>query len=190
MKFCKKPIFVFIVLSNDCIIAISNVRNFVKTNLRNFEIISSLDFCEKHEKVKTPNEKLTAHCARKYTINLLAEMSGMEPHKIAFRVGMTTQNVHTFFDYVFNNSNFDKETGKKISGWSHAFDGKLFGGYPASLDDIKTDRSMIKPFLRCIFGHHDNLDDDIKEMLFASVLRFYKELVTFVRNEPLGECKM
>eukprot|EP00957_Ditylum_brightwellii_P072067 5478091-Ditylum_brightwellii.AAC.1 len=71
-------------------------------------------------------------------------MSGMEPHKIAFWVGMTTHNIHIFFDYVFNNPNFDKETGKKISGCVHAFDGKLFGGHPASLDDVKTQQSKLK----------------------------------------------
>eukprot|EP00957_Ditylum_brightwellii_P149821 11409793-Ditylum_brightwellii.AAC.1 len=68
-----------------------------------------------------------AHCMGKYTVNLPAEMSGMGPHKIAFWVGITKQNIHTSFDYVFNNPNFDKETCKKISGWVHAFDGKLFG---------------------------------------------------------------
>mgnify|MGYP003333702922 CR=1 FL=1 len=137
--------------------------------------------------MKTPNEKLTAHCARKYTINLLAEMSGMEPHKIAFRVGMSTQNIHTFFDYVFNNPNFDKETGKKISGWVHCFDGKIFGGYPATLDDIRTDRARMKLFVKALFGHQTHVDGDVKDLLFASVLQFYDELCTFVRNEPLGE---
>eukprot|EP00957_Ditylum_brightwellii_P044081 3344974-Ditylum_brightwellii.AAC.1 len=71
-------------------------------------------------------------------------MSGMEPHKIVFRVGMATQNMHTFFDYVFNNPNFGKETGKKISGWVHAFNGKFFGGYSATLGDIKTDQGRMK----------------------------------------------
>ena len=33
-------------------------------------------------KVKSPNEKLTAHCVRKYTINLLAKMS--KPTKLHF----------------------------------------------------------------------------------------------------------
>eukprot|EP00957_Ditylum_brightwellii_P079826 6070564-Ditylum_brightwellii.AAC.1 len=86
-------------------------------------------------KVKSPNKKIMAHCTWKYTVNLLAEMSGMEPHKVAFWEGRNMQNIHTFFDYVFNNLNYDKETGKKVSGWVHAFDGKLFGGYPANLDN-------------------------------------------------------
>eukprot|EP00957_Ditylum_brightwellii_P058149 4409956-Ditylum_brightwellii.AAC.1 len=65
-------------------------------------------------------------------------MSGMEPNKIVFQVDMTTQNIHTFFYYVFNNPIFDKVTGKKISDWVHTFNGKQFDGYPASLDDVKT----------------------------------------------------
>eukprot|EP00957_Ditylum_brightwellii_P063912 4849117-Ditylum_brightwellii.AAC.1 len=85
-----------------------------------------------------------AHCVHKYTINLLAEISGMEPHKIAFWIEMTMQIIHTLFDYVFNNPNFDEETGKKISGWVHAFDEKLFGGCPASLDDVNNQQSKLK----------------------------------------------
>eukprot|EP00957_Ditylum_brightwellii_P047535 3610350-Ditylum_brightwellii.AAC.3 len=57
-----------------------------------------------------------AHCACKRAINLLAEMSGIEHHKIALWVGMTTQNIHTFFDYAFNNPNVEKKTSKKITG--------------------------------------------------------------------------
>eukprot|EP00957_Ditylum_brightwellii_P154463 11755180-Ditylum_brightwellii.AAC.1 len=94
-------------------------------------------------------------------------MSGMEPYKIAFKVGMTMQNTHTFFDYVFNYPNFDKETGKKTSGWVHAFDAKPFGSYPATLDDIKTDQARMKLFVKTLIGHQIHVDDDVKDLLFT-----------------------
>ena len=45
----------------------------------------------------------------------------------------------------------------------------------------------MKLFVQALFGHQTHVDGDVKDLLFASVLRFYDELCTFVRNEPLGE---
>ena len=114
-------------------------------------------------------------------------MSGMEPHKIAFSVGMATQNIHTFFDYVFNNKNFDIETGKKMSGWIHEIDGKIFGGYPATFESVKKEKVKLKLFVDALLVHQIHLDVHVKELLVAGVLRFYPRFIQSVRNEPTGK---
>ena len=147
-------------------------------------------FCKLHDKVCEPKEKLTAHCARKYTMNLLAELSGMEPHKISFRCGLNMQNIHTFFDYVFRSRTMDEEVAKKLAGWTHKYDGQIFGGYPPSLRNVKTEKHLLRDFVKCLFADEDSeyaLPDDVRDLLAASVFRYYREIKKFISNEPLGK---
>ena len=126
-------------------------------------------------------------------MNILAELSGMEPHKISFRVGLAMKNVHTFFDYVFRSRTMDKEVAKKLSGWEHEFDGEIYGGYPPSLKFVKTEPEKLEEFVKCLFGDSVSLDEeeklskDVRDLLAASIFRYYSEICTFISNEPNGE---
>ena len=126
-------------------------------------------------------------------MNLLAELSGMEPHKISFRVGLAMKNVHTFFDYVFRSRPMDKEVGKRLSGWEHKYYGDIYGGYPPSLDSVKTEKEKLEEFVKCLFGHsvdskdETKLSKEVRDLLAASIFRYYREIHNFISNEPNGK---
>ena len=125
-------------------------------------------------------------------MNFLAELSGMEPHKISFRVGLAMKNVHTFFDYVFRSRTMDKEVAKRLSGWENKFDGDIYGGYPPTLKSIKTEKEKLHEFVSCLFGVNEDTKDEkriskpVCDLLAASLFRYYRELRTFISNEPEG----
>jgi len=84
----------------------------------------------------------------------------------------------------------DEEVAKKLSGWTHKYDGEIFGGYPPSLRNVKTEKELLSDFVKCLFADEDTeyaLADDVRDLLAASVFRYYREIKTFISNEPRGK---
>jgi uncharacterized protein YdcH (DUF465 family) len=155
--------------------------------LNNFQYYK--DKYDSNEHVKKLNKKLTSHCCRKYTMNELANMFSVMPHMITFRVGMLMKNIHTFFEYVVASEKMDINTAKNIAGWDDVLDQHVFGGYPPNCDDITAEKDKLCTFIDHLFVHQEQLDEDVKYVLTASILRFYQEYCILVSNEPDGKFK-
>ena len=62
-------------------------------------------------------------------------------------------NVHTLFDYVFVSDLQDRESGKTLQDWTtKGLDDRIIGGLPPSLDNIKTSRHKLTPFINSLFA--------------------------------------
>ena len=66
----------------------------------------------------------------------------------------------------------------------------MFGGYPPNCDDITAEKDKLCTFIDHLFVHQEQLDEDVKYVLTASILRFYQEYCIFVSNEPDGKFKI
>eukprot|EP00957_Ditylum_brightwellii_P134128 10225548-Ditylum_brightwellii.AAC.1 len=117
------------------------------------------------------NPSFGSHSLRKYTMQMLAKTFDVSPHMINFCVGIIMYNINSFFDYVFNSDNIDKQTGKRIDGWDFALDNEIYGGYSPTLDDISTERHKLDDFIECLLGKQTKVDMKAKKLLIASLLR-------------------
>jgi len=143
--------------------------------------------CLKNASITSLNQSLTSHCGRKYTMNELANMFSVMPHMICFRVGMLMNNIHSFFDYVTGSEKMDINVGKNISAWDDVLDGNVFGGYPPVCSDITTEAEKVEVFVHNLYGHQKQLDNDVKDILAATILRFYHEFTVLLSNQPDGK---
>ncbi len=83
-------------------------------------------------------------------------------------------------------------TGKALGGWpNHQAGSPSFGtaGCPPSLESIGSNKENVQKFVDHLLGQYTFLSKDIKHLLVANGVRFYKPFVEFLTHEPSGKYK-
>ena len=53
--------------------------------------------------------------------------------------------------------------------------------------DITTEAEKVEEFVNNLYGHQKQLDNDVKDILAATILRFYHEFTVLLSNQPDGK---
>ena len=53
--------------------------------------------------------------------------------------------------------------------------------------DITTEAEKVEVFVNNLYGHQKQLDNDVKDILAATILRFYHEFTVLLSNQPDGK---
>eukprot|EP00957_Ditylum_brightwellii_P034756 2634201-Ditylum_brightwellii.AAC.1 len=80
----------------------------------------------------------------------------------------------------------DINVGKNISAWDDVLNGNIFGGYPPVCSDITTEAEKVNGFAKNLYGHQKQLDSNVKDILAATILRFYHEFTVLLSNQQDG----
>jgi hypothetical protein len=138
--------------------------------------------------LKNLNTGLTSHCARKCTINAMAD-SVIPCYSWVFRVGLIWRAVSTMFDYLFPSKTGDRRSGRVLSGWNYRVNDNYYGGAPPTLEDILDDKELAKTTAEFFFHQHiqAGLDKKVGHLLFASILFNYERFVSLINDEPHGK---
>ena len=126
--------------------------------------------------------KIRGHTAKKTSVNQLAD--SLEIQTFVFRAGWMVRNVHSAFDYIFNNKKKDRLSGKVLAGWTHLKDNDLVTAYPPSLESVKTEKTLLDKFCKHLFIEDNYISNKVKTLLTASILHGYKEFVCIVMADP------
>ena len=80
------------------------------------------------------------------------------------------------------------KTGKVMAGWSTGEnDSQFTSGCPPNLKDIKTDIEKVDGFVETLLGNYKEVKPQIKRMLVANVLRFWKDFIQVISQEEKGK---
>ena len=131
--------------------------------------------------------KYSGHTPKKSSVNKLADNLNIQI--FVFRAGWMVKNMHTAFDYIVNTKKKDELCGKVIANWLMKMGDDYVGGVPPSGESIIHKKESYQPFVDELFASQSKLDGDFKKMLTASILRWYEDLVSLVKEEPLGRFK-
>ena len=108
-----------------------------------------------------------------------------------FHSGWELSAAHTLFEYVKPPESMARQTGKALANWSASVDGRIIGGSPPSIKDIRGEENLKMARALCAYLFRDDYDSRwspaIREILFASFLRFYPELVKLLEQHPKGK---
>ena len=133
----------------------------------------------------------TSHShGKKKGVNVLADDSGLPFHTIVFRAGWLAKNLHTAFDYIFNSVKKDDSCGHVQGGWTEKLDGEYLGGISPDFGSIKTEVDKAKNFVKLLFfSQAEFVDLSVLCLLFASILRFWPDLLMLLSKEPANKFK-
>ena len=98
------------------------------------------------------------------------------------------RNLHTNFDYMFNNEKKDSACGKVLAGWKLVgSNGERHGGQH-SKTTMNHEPLLFNLFVKNLFfSHQDNLNDEVKKLLCVSVLLYHDEFNGIIMKEPNGK---
>ena len=135
--------------------------------------------------VAIPN--LKAHSMKKAGVNELADH--LDFHTFLFCCGWMARNLHTAFDYIFNNEKKDSACGKVLAGWLMVdSNGKRRGGYPSKTQmDHESDK--FDSFVCFLLFKDSTLNTEVAGILATTVLLFHDEFNSIIGNEPNGKWK-
>ena len=67
--------------------------------------------------------------------------------------------------------------------------GNYIGGISPAFDAITTESELAVKFMNKLFKNQPDVDEKVKKLLFASLLRFYADFENLLEKEPLQRFK-
>lgn len=123
------------------------------------------------------NLNLKSHHGKNRSNQKLAENPLTAGIPQVFHSGWEVRSVHTLFEYVVGSESMTRQTGKVLSNWSSSVEMGIVGGEPPNIYDIRGEENLKMARVVCGYLFKDDYDSRwspaIREVLFASVLRFY-----------------
>ena len=148
------------------------------------EVESSID--EFHIKHLNTSDGFNAHIAKKIGIQTLGDQLTISIQDISMRGGWALKSFNTFFDYWVGSLPASVRTGKLIAGWRQVLGQGYHGGSPPTLDDIVDERDKVGKFVDQWLGIHVHVDENLKRLLVANMLRHWTETKDIISKEPSG----
>ena len=99
------------------------------------------------------------------------------------------KNLHTAFDYITNTKRKDHICAKVVANWLVKMGDEYVGGIPPSGECITHKRELYDKFVNDLFSSEVHVHPKLKNMMTAIILRWYDDLVSLVKEEPLGRFK-
>ena len=112
--------------------------------------------------------KIRGHTAKKTAVNQLGD--SLEIQTFVFRAGWLVRNVHSAFDYIFNNKKKDRISGKVLAGWTHLKESDMITAYPPCLEAVKTEKELLNKFSVRLFDDDTQISNQVKRLLKAAIL--------------------
>ena len=131
--------------------------------------------------------KVKAHSFKKSGVNDLADH--LQFHTFLFRCGWMARNLHTAFDYIFNNERKDVACGKVLAGWTLVgSNGERHGGCPPKTN-MNHKPDVFDLFVKNLFFPHKKhlRNDNVDKILCTFVLLNHDEFNRILQEEPKGK---
>ena len=162
---------------------LSNIAsNYVKNRGTGMYSKDIEDVFDEYNLEELPQNK-SVHDGKRVGVQTLGD-SGLMPQDIIARSGWLVKNFNTFFDYWVKTKTSMVKTGKVLGGWSYSGADQETSGKPPSMSNIKTNKESVQPFVDSLLGRYTFLSKDVKELLVANGIRFYKAFVELLMKEP------
>ena len=146
-----------------------------------------LCFKNLHDEIKnfadTVNPNLTSYHGRKGANQKLAEIGSCSGLAQIFRTGWELRAFHSLFKYVVASKALTNQAGKALSGWNPDL---KTGGHPPDVMSISTQPELLEGFTEALFSGdiRDQWPPDMRNLLTASLLRFYPEFILLIEQHP------
>ena len=88
---------------------------------------------------------LQLHFQNKDTVNDMAK-GNIQMHALIFHCGWETKSLHTIFSYIFTSLSNYMRCGKNFSHWFFKLSYEIYGVFPPTLDNIKTEPEKVNLF--------------------------------------------
>ena len=141
-----------------------------------------LAFMEKVQRKLSPI--YSSHSGKKASSQKMAEIPSVSGLAQIFRTGWEVRGFHSLFDYVVGTMTMAQQAGKALAGWTTAHGNHVPGGISPSLFDIQTEQQKAKEFSALLFGSVEGLEPDAKSMMTATILRFYGDFCSALKEHP------
>ena len=125
------------------------------------------------------------YLGKKTGVNIMCSHSHLAMPMICFRAGFDKKNLHSLYDYCMKDVVNDRRCGMVLAGWTNTnSEGNMRGGFPPLLEDVSTQHNKIPSFVKHLFEHETGYSWEIKQILTATILRFYKDFIKVLESHP------
>jgi hypothetical protein len=97
------------------------------------------------------NEKLSSHCNKKGSNQVMADSPSVSGLAQIFRTGWELRGCDTLFEYICGSSVMSQQAGKAVSKWTAKIGDIIVGGQPPTFDDIGDNLEELKRFTSVLF---------------------------------------
>ena len=132
------------------------------------------------------NEKLSSHCNKKGSNQVMAESPSVSGLAQMFRTGWEVRGTDTLFEYICGSFVMSQQAGKAVSGWTAKIGDLIVGGQPPSFDDVEESITGIKRFTNVLFENdtHQRWDAKVRELLVMSLLLRFDQFLNVLETHP------
>ncbi|CAB9503235.1 expressed unknown protein [Seminavis robusta] len=131
------------------------------------------------------NEKLSSHCQRKGSNQVMAESPSVSGIAQIFRTGWELRGCDTLFEYICGSFVMSQHAGKTISRWTAKIGDLIVGGQPPMFDDIEV-TSGLKRFTDALFEDDTSgrWNPKVRELLVMALLLRYDQFLDILESHP------
>ncbi len=130
-------------------------------------------------------EERRIHCGKKRGLQVMGD-SYLPPQHLMGHAGWALKTFNTFFDYWVTSKSSMAKSGKKVlSNWKVGESLLDFAsGVPPTFGTSELRRDQIDLFVESLVGHNKHVHPELKLLLVANSVRWYKEFIELLNKEP------
>jgi hypothetical protein len=135
------------------------------------------------------NEKLSSHCNKKGSNQVMADSPSVSGLAQIFRTGWELRGCDTLFEYICGSSVMSQQAGKAVSKWTAKIGDIIVGGQPPTFDDIGDNLEELKQFTSVLFEDDvgERWNSKVREILVMALLLRYTQFCRVLQSHPEAE---
>jgi hypothetical protein len=135
------------------------------------------------------NEKLSSHCNKKGSNQVMADSPSVSGLAQIFRTGWELRGCDTLFEYICGSFVMSQQAGKAVSKWTARIGDITVGGQPPTFDDIENYLEVLKRFTSALFDDDksERWDSKVREILVMALLLRYNQFCEVLQSHPEAE---
>jgi hypothetical protein len=132
------------------------------------------------------NEKLSSHCNKKGSNQVMADSPLVSGLAQIFRTGWELRGCDTLFEYICGSSVMSQQAGKAVSKWTAKIGDIIVGGQPPTFDDIEDNLEELKLFTSALFDDDvsERWNPKVREILVMALLLRYDQFCEVLQSHP------
>lgn len=132
------------------------------------------------------NEKLSSHCNKKGSNQVMAETNSVSGLAQIFRTGWELRGCDTLFEYICGSFVMSQQCGKAVSKWTAKIGDLIIGGQPPTFNDMEGDLEELNQFTSVLFEDDTSgrWDPKVRELLVIALLLRYDQFCEVLRSHP------
>ena len=124
------------------------------------------------------------HCGKKRGLQIMGD-SYLPPQHLMGRAGWALKTFNTFFDYWVTSKSSMAKSGKVLSGWKVGESLLDFASaVPPTFATSDLTKVQIDLFVSSLIGDNNCVHPELKLLLVANAMRWYKEFIELLQKEP------